>query len=270
VLNHEIYFTNKSRPWIVFIHGAGGSIQTWNYQLSEFKGDANLLLLDLRDHGKSQNMSCTGKYNFQLISKDIIQVLDHVGITKAVFLTLSFGSVLLQDLALHWPGRIQAAVLAGGIFRANWRIRTFVYLARFLNLLLSYRQMYTLFSYLLMPRKEHQFSRRIYRIQAQKITPSAYMRWLGLYNEFFRLLERFWNQQLHFPALVIMGAQDFVFLHSARSFAANRSNVYLEVVENAGHICNIDNPEAFNRTMKNFLNRSLMFSDAPVKPSAEV
>ncbi|MEO1256718.1 MAG: alpha/beta hydrolase, partial [Bacteroidota bacterium] len=41
---------------IVFIHGAGGSIQTWKYQFDAFKVDFNVLAIDLRDHGSSKHI----------------------------------------------------------------------------------------------------------------------------------------------------------------------------------------------------------------------
>ena len=253
MLYYEALRRSDQFSWVVFIHGAGGSIQTWKFQRKAFAGLANLLFIDLRDHGKSQHMPFRRNYDFEMVSNEILEILDHEKIKSAVFISLSFGSVLLQDLAIRSPGRIKGAILAGAIFRANWKIRTFIHSARIMNLFLPYRQMYSLFSYLLMPKAQHQFSRRIYRMQARKIKPEAYMRWIGLYDEFFQLLDRFWNQPLPFPAMVVMGEQDFVFLTAARSFSACRENVSLQLISGAGHICNIDKPAVFNQISIEFI-----------------
>ncbi len=239
--------------WIVFIHGAGGSIQTWKYQLENMH-DVRWLAMDLRDHGQSKNiLPSYQSYNFDIISKDIKEVLDFEGIKKASFITLSFGSVLLQAFSLRYPSVVERAVIAGGIFRGNALIKSFVHTARFLNLFLSYPTMYRTFSFLLMPKKRNQLARRIYQMQARKINQEEYLKWIDLYGEFFRLLKTFFHQEVPFPALVIMGGDDYIFLNAARSFSARRTNVSLAVLPKVGHICNIESPKAFNDLTQKFL-----------------
>jgi pimeloyl-ACP methyl ester carboxylesterase len=181
-----------------------------------------------------------------LITQDIKRVLDEHKIEKAHFITLSFGSVIMQDLSIKYPDLVASAIFAGGIFKANNLIKTFVQLARFFNYFLPYRWMYSIFSYLLMPFKKHQKSRKVYKKQARKLTPDEYLKWVGLYNEFFRLLNRFYNQKINFPALVLMGTEDYIFLKSAQHFTEKHQNVLITEIKGAGHICNIDKPEIFN------------------------
>ena len=256
--------------WVVFIHGAGGSIATWNYQVEAFRNEFNLLLVDLRDHGDSKALPYTGKrYNFSIISSDILEVIDHVGISSCWFVSLSFGSVLLQDVSMRRPGLVAGAVMAGAIFKADWLIRTFVYSARIMNNFLTYPSMYSLFSFLLMPGKNHQLARRVYQRQASRLTPQEYLRWIDLYGEFFRLLKRFWKQEIRFPVLVAMGKEDYIFLPRARSFSRHRGNVHLIEIPGAGHICNIDSPDIFNKSSIGFIKRLLVSSDIPGDPFAK-
>jgi pimeloyl-ACP methyl ester carboxylesterase len=246
-LNFVTYRNISSKEWIVFIHGAGGSTATWKYQIDAFKPFYNLLLIDLRDHGKSKNIIPEVEhYSFDLISEDIKTVLDEHQIEKAHFITLSFGSVIMQDLSIKYPHLVASAIFAGGIFKVNNLIKSFVQLARFFNIFLPYKWMYSIFSYLLMPYRKHQKSRKIYQNQAQKLTPEEYMKWVGLYNEFFRLLNRFYHQKINFPALAIMGKEDYIFLKSAKAFAKNRKSVLFMEIKGAGHICNIDQADIFN------------------------
>jgi pimeloyl-ACP methyl ester carboxylesterase len=262
MLHYEVRQLNQDAEWIVFIHGAGGSTATWKHQLAAFKDYYNLLLMDLRDHGETGKLDETEQYNFSLITKDIVEVIDYVGIEKAHFVTLSFGSVILQDLSLRHPHLVQSAIFAGGIFKPNWAIKSFVYLAKILNVILPYKWMYSVFSYLLMPRKHHQLSRKIYQKQAAKIQPKAYMRWVGLYKEFFELLNRYFYQQINFPALVLMGSEDYVFLVSAKKFVALHPSAKIKVISRAGHICNIDQYQKFNELALSFISNS-QTSDLP-------
>jgi pimeloyl-ACP methyl ester carboxylesterase len=238
----------------VLIHGAGGSIRTWQYQTEAFRPYYRLLLLDLRDHGNSQNvMPALETYSLKAISRDITQVLDHHGIRQANFVTLSMGAFLMQYLMLHQPQRINRSVLAGAVILGNWKIRGFTKFALLFNRILPYRVMYTTFSWLLMPKPSHQRSRAIYLKQAEKITPEAYMRWVGLYNEFFSTLKRFADWQIPKPTLLAMGKSDYVFLSSAKTLARQQPNAHLAVIPHSGHICNIDNAEEFNRVVLDFL-----------------
>jgi len=102
MINFNIIPNPVSHIWIVFIHGAGGSIRTWKRQVDSLQPYAKLLLLDLRDHGASVLIDPSPRqYDFELISNDIKEVLDHLKITKAHFIALSLGTVLIQDLSFQ-------------------------------------------------------------------------------------------------------------------------------------------------------------------------
>ena len=48
-MNYKIY-NNNSPEWVLLIHGLGGSINTWKYQIEDLKG-YNILAVDLEGHG---------------------------------------------------------------------------------------------------------------------------------------------------------------------------------------------------------------------------
>ena len=103
-----------------------------------------------------------------------------------------------------------------------------------------------------MPRKNHELARRLYKIQAHKLTPSEYLKWVALYDDFFSTLDQFRSWSVTFPTLVIMGDQDYVFRNGAVQFVRNQVQAKLITIPNAGHICNIDQPEVFNKTVIDF------------------
>ena len=91
-------------PWLVFVHGAGGSIRTWKFQIDAFAPALSLLLIDLRDHGYSKDILPEfPAYDFDIVAKDILVLTDHLGIEKAHFMSLSIGSVILQKSTLSGP-----------------------------------------------------------------------------------------------------------------------------------------------------------------------
>ena len=51
-MNYKIY-NNNSKDWVLLIHGLGGSINTWKYQIEDLNG-FNILAVDLEGHGDSE------------------------------------------------------------------------------------------------------------------------------------------------------------------------------------------------------------------------
>ena len=85
------HFNKKNKNWVTFIHGAGGSSSIWYKQVKEFSKTFNVLLVDLRGHGKSKNhvYNRLKSYTFEKISDDIIEVLDYLKIKKTHFVGIS-------------------------------------------------------------------------------------------------------------------------------------------------------------------------------------
>lgn len=254
LLHHLTYYASPASKWLVFIHGAGGNIATWSKQVDAFKGSFNLLFFDLRDHGQSKRIDPNpAVYTFSIISQDLKHLLDHLNIRSAHFITLSFGSVLIQDFASRYPSYVDRIVVAGGVFSGSFLIKSFVALARFFNQFLNYQSMYTVFSYLLMPYPRNQKARKVYQKHATQLSQEEYMKWVALYHEFFSLLQQFLKKTIRRPILIVMGGDDYIFLDGARKFAANNKHVKLEVLDKVGHICNIESPIQFNQLALNFL-----------------
>lgn len=254
MLNFETHQIEEPRPWLIFIHGAGGAIATWKYQTEAFKPFFNLLLLDLRDHGLSKNVTPSfSSYNFDIVCEDILEVIDHLEIKKAHFLSLSLGSAILQHIDRKRPELVDRMVMAGGIFRATLRMKILVRASQLLNKFVHYRHIYRIFSLVVLPKKNHQKSRRMYRLQAKRLTHVEYMKWVGLYGEFFKILDDYFHRKMERMSLIVMGAEDHVFYKAAKRFVAKQEKAKLVVFEKCGHICNVEQWQRFNQEALRFL-----------------
>lgn len=240
---------------MVFIHGAGGSSVTWKHQASGFKPYYNLVLIDLRDHGLSKDIQpAYDSYTFDIVTNDVIKVLDKEGITEAHFMSLSLGSIILQRLDDRRPEMITSMIMAGGVFKADWRIRSFAHSGKFLSYFIPFRWIYDSFIIIVMPRKNHAFSRKMYRRQSKKLAPGEFLKWLGLYQDFFSVVRDFFNRPLTKPALLVMGEQDHVFLDAADRYAKKHApKAKLAVMEGRGHLCNLEDRAGFNEIVLNWL-----------------
>ncbi len=254
MLHYEIVSKSTDLPWVLCIHGAGGNINTWKFQIEDLSASFQLLLVDLRDHGNSNYCEDqVPSYSFDLIAKDVLKVVDHLELERLAVISLSMGSMIAQKMAMLRPQLITFSVYAGGVFHVTLAIHLFAHSAWILTKFISYRSMYRIFSWLVMPRKNHQLSRRLYMRQAALLTQSAYNRWIRLYGEFRNTLRSFFNSNLEIPSLVIMGSQDYIFLKAAKRYARKSSTCKLIVLEECGHICNIERATDFNRLVLQYV-----------------
>lgn len=262
MLYHEIYTLSPQSPWMIFIHGAGGSRLTWKYQVQGFKPFFNLLLLDLRDHGNSKDICPEYRqYNLDILTDDIIFLMDHLRIKDAYLMSLSLGSIFVQHIAGKRPDLVKGTVMAGAVCKANARMKLLAFLARAVYPILPFKTTYHLFAFVIMPRKNHRNSRRIFRSQARKLSPGDFNKWMSLLGEFLGSLEQTFHEKLIQPSLIVMGAQDHVFYSAALQYARNQSLAKLLTLDGCGHVCNLEKPEIFNRAVLDFLLNSKPSTD---------
>lgn len=254
MLHYKIVSKDKQLPWLLCIHGAGGNINTWKFQIPDLSNSFQLVLVDLRDHGGSvHEKELHQAYSFDLVAGDVLKVIDHLHIQELSIMSLSMGSMIAQKLAMLRPGMVKSAVYAGGVFHVTLAIHLFAHTAWILTKFIPYRRMYQMFSWLVMPLSNHQLARRLYMRQSALLTQSAYNRWIRLYGEFKKTLRRFFNSDIEIPSLVIMGSQDYIFLKAAKRFAEKSKDNQLIIMNNCGHICNIEQAKKFNQLVLDYL-----------------
>ena len=53
----------------------------------------------------------------------------------------------------------------------------------------------------------------------------------------------------------VMGEEDYMFLPPVKNIVKNHKLAYLEIIEDCGHVCNVEKPEIFNEVSINFLKK---------------
>ena len=258
MLYYKEHITDPANDWVVFVHGAGGSSSIWFRQLKAFKSKFNVLLIDLRGHGKSKDLLqkyYEESYSFELISKDILEVLDHLEIKSAHFVGVSLGTIIIRSLAELQPNRIKSGILCGAITRLNIRSRFLVFLGHTFKKVVPYMWLYKFFAWIIMPRKRHAFSRNLFIREAKKLYQKEFIKWFKLTNEVNPLLRYFKEKEITTPMLYVMGSEDYMFLPPVKQIVAKHKNSVLEVIDDCGHVCNVEQPQLFNTVSLAFLER---------------
>jgi len=254
LLHYKTFEKSPDTEWVVFIHGAGGSSSIWYKQLKDFKKDYNVLLVDLRGHGRSKtSLKTLKRYSFEAITKDVIEVLDHLQIEKAHFVGISLGTIIIRELAELQSERVQSLVMGGAIMKLNLRSKVLLKLGVWLKSVLPYMFLYRFFAFIIMPKGNHKESRSLFIREAKKLYQKEFIRWFKLAAGLNAKLKFFWNKELRIPTLYIMGEQDHMFLPSIKKLSDAHHQSTLQVVPNCGHVVNIEQPLAFNYRVLKFL-----------------
>lgn len=254
MLHHSIYKAeNSSKKWICFIHGAGGNSSIWFNQVRFFKAYFNILLIDLRGHGKSAVSPEGTEYTFNIIIEDILKVLDENKIRKSHFVGISLGSILIQKMLQSHSDRVEKIGLGGAILNLNLQSRFLMILGKLTQSILPFIWIYTFFAYVIMPYKAHRKSRALFIKEAKKISHNEFKRWYRLTASILPVLKRIRNKEVKTPILYIMGSQDYMFLPFVKKFVAMHQTSSLITVANSGHVVNIDQPDEFNNQLLSFL-----------------
>jgi pimeloyl-ACP methyl ester carboxylesterase len=256
MLYYKEFKNSDDKDWVVFVHGAGGSSSIWFSQIRDFKKHFNVLLVDLRGHGKSKDLLqkyYEENYSFEFISRDVLHVLDHLEIEKAHFIGVSLRTIIIRTLGEIAPERVKSAVLCGAITRLNIRSRILVFIGHLFKRFIPYMWLYKFFAWIIMPRKRHAKSRNLFIREAKKLYQKEFLRWFKLTNEVNPLLRYFKEKEISAPMLYVMGSEDHMFLPPVRQIVKKHSNSTLKVIENCGHVCNVERPGAFNRVSINYL-----------------
>ena len=255
---HYITYKHKvSTVWVTFIHGAGGSSSIWFKQIREFKKHFNVLLLDLRGHGNSKpNLKNVfdEKYTFDVITNDIVEVIDFENIKKSHFVGISLGTILIRNLAENYPDRVESMVMGGAIMKLNLRSQILMKLGIVFKTVIPYLWLYKFFAFIIMPNKNHKESRSLFVREAKKLYQKEFIRWFKLTSEINPLLRFFRSADIKIPTLYVMGEEDYLFLPSIRKIVKLHKNSELLVVENCGHVVNVEQPKFFNENVIRYLS----------------
>ena len=184
-------------------------------------------------------------------------MLNEVGIEKAHFVGISLGTILIRELAEAYPERMQSMVLAGAVIRLTPRLHFLIGIANAFKKIVPFMWLYRLFAWILMPKKTHETSRSLFVQEAKKIKQKEFLRWLTLTGDIAKYLIKINEKESDVPCLYIMGEEDYVFLEPVKRLVKQFRNTELSVLENSGHVCNVDQAQKFNEVSLNFLNNCI-------------
>lgn len=256
LLHFETHATHPSGRWLVLIHGAGGSTVTWKRQVPVLSKQFNLLLVDLPGHGRmAERGNDEAAYTFEGIAKRIWEVVDHLGLKKVTLVGVSLGTVIALTMRAERPQNVEALVNGGAILRLSTRLKVLARSSLLLAKVIGYPAFYKLSATIMMPRRNHHASRKVFIRESRHLSTEEFRKWTAMYRGLNRTLQELFATASHIPHLVVMGEQDHLFLDQAQRYGRLHPTVELAVIPRCGHVVTIERADHFNALCADFLNR---------------
>ena len=107
-INYELT-GQEGVPVVMLSHSLASSMVMWNPQLESLESHFLVLRYDMRGHGASD--APDGTYTLELLAEDAVALLDVLGIDTVHFVGLSIGGMIGQGLALNHGDRLKSLTL---------------------------------------------------------------------------------------------------------------------------------------------------------------
>jgi pimeloyl-ACP methyl ester carboxylesterase len=112
----RIYYEVEGQgPPLVLIAGLTRNLKTWRLYgyTGELNVDYQLILVDPRGHGDSEKPHDPKSYNPELMTGDVVAVLNDLGVEKANYWGYSMGGRIGFQLSRYHPSRFSSYILGG-------------------------------------------------------------------------------------------------------------------------------------------------------------
>ncbi len=256
-------------PWVTLIPGITNDSMFWDLQCSALDSEFRVLRFDPRGHGVSTAPSCD--YDLDDLMADIVGLWDAVGIERSHVVGLGFGGSLAIGLSIERAERVLSltacccrAVMTDDFILA-WNDRADQVaehgVASVVDATVA-RWFTDGFA------DGHHDRMASVRAMAGRTSANGYVG----HARAFATID--WSRDLHrivAPTLLISASGDSGGGRAdvMQRMAEEIPNAQHETVPDAGHLCNIENPDDFNRVLIGFLRRiSQNRRLAPIAPDS--
>jgi 3-oxoadipate enol-lactonase len=254
---HSLCYQDEGNPkheTIVFIHGFPFNQSIWQQQIEFFKTKYRVITYDIRGHGSSEIGNNT--FGLDLFAEDLIGLMNHLDIKKAIVCGLSLGGYILLNAVGRFPERFKAIILNDTKCEEDSISQKINRLTAIKNLNLLGIEQYAnhsltaLFTQKNIQNNYYQvdFIKNII-LQTSIKTLDKTLIAMAVRKETCSELE-----QIKVPTLIIVGKEDALIpINVAQSMKNRIKDAQMAIIENAAHLPNLENKDAYNASILNFI-----------------
>jgi pimeloyl-ACP methyl ester carboxylesterase len=258
----RLYYEEHGRgPALVLAHGHACGVRSWDSQLRGLTDQYRVIVYDARGHGLSEAPREVSAYSQEQMVDDLCGLMDHLGLDTAAVGGLSMGGNVVLNFAFAHPERVRALILADtgagsddtGRMLARSLKGADVLESGGIEAYVDWAMSHPAFSRFvskgpeeerfirscLMTNRAHGLALSTRGVQAKR--PSVYALEAQL-------------RRLGMPVLLIVGEHDEACLPVHAFMGRTIPKASHHVLPGAGHLTNLETPEAFNRLVADFLD----------------
>ncbi len=253
--NYDISGPEKA-PWITFSNSLMTNIHMWDDQVELLSDSWRVLRYDQRGHGGSE--ASDPPYNFDMLANDVVALWDALDVKQSVFCGLSMGGATGLSLCLNHEKRLAAFIgcdmpyQTSPEFSAMWAER--IKMAGKIGI-----------DKMAMPTAERWFvpeftanpkNKPVIEKICSMVRTTSMLGYIGCCNALQQVAFEQLIRNIKIPTFFISGDKDLAANPKIMQPLVNSiSGATLHVIENCGHISNMENPKCFNNAILEFLRR---------------
>ena len=213
---------------LLFIHGNGGSINNFLYQVPYFAKNYRVILADSRAQGKS--VDAGDSLSYEMMADDLNALLDSLRLDSCYVIGWSDGGINGLLLAMRHPQKVKKlAVTGANLWPDTTAVDPFVY---------NWARVYN-----------DSLQKRVQTPAVKNERKLAYL----LSNEPHIRVDQL--QQIKCPTLVIAGDHDVIITRHSLLISESIPKSYLWILPNSGHSTPIFYKDPFNETVADFFKK---------------
>ena len=239
---------------VTLSHSLATSLDMWGPQMAPLASRFRVLRYDTRGHGRTEVPN--GPYPLEMLVEDVRGLLLSLGITKTHFIGISLGGMVGQLLAATYPEMLSSLVLCDTSSRTEaeagpvWDERIAIAGSMGMETLVE-------------PTIGRWFTPGFVAARPEVIDPVRAMirdtdprGYAGCAAAVKTLDVEGRLREIRVPTLVMVGEEDpGTPVEKARATQGKIEGAELAVLRSASHLCSLEQPEAFNRTVMGFLQK---------------
>jgi 3-oxoadipate enol-lactonase len=254
-IDYSIEGSHANLP-VVLIHGFPFSKEMWKPQIEVLKQDYYIISYDVRGHGRSDVGN--GQYTIEYCVDDLIGLLDLLKISQAVLVGLSMGGYIALRTSERNPERLKGLVLCDTrseadtnevkIKRALQAKSVKIYGSqKFANTFIPT----VLYENTIKKKPEIVMLLRNIIETTSPITVAGMLIALAARTDTTP-----WLHNIKLPTLLMVGQYDELTPSSVLTSMENKiPNAEMHIIPEAAHLCNLENPDEFNKHLLAFLEK---------------
>jgi 3-oxoadipate enol-lactonase len=246
-------FNKSGSRAVLLLHGLGVSGESWQLQIPELTAAGyRVIVPDARGFGKSSYPR--SQTTIQTMAGDFSRLISRLNHDKAHVIGISMGGTHAIQLCIDHPDQVDKLVLVNTFARlrpSNVRQRIYLSFRYFLTHIFGLRLQAVMVAKHLFPRPDQESLRQATINQILQSNPAGYraaMRALARFN----VLESL--SGIKNKTMIITGAQDETIPPELQAHLKVIPGARQVIIPQAGHAVTIDQPQAFNTAVINFLD----------------